>query len=55
MLLQLSAAGALLLQALQGQGARVQGEEQEDKGDPPHVSGRSVLQVKVKKVCVHIN
>ena len=36
-------------------GAGVQGEEQEDKGDPPHVSGRSVLQVKVKKVCVHIN
>ena len=45
MLLQLSSSGPLLLQTIQGEGAGVQGQEQEDQGDPAHLPGGPLLQV----------
>lgn len=38
MLQQLSAAGIVLLPSVQGEGSGVQSQEQEDKGDPTHLS-----------------
>ena len=43
LLLQLGAAGPLLLQALPREGAGVQGEEQAEQGDAAHVPRRPLL------------